>query len=149
MKKLLSTAVSLLLAVVASATDVTLVRLDGTGLVRDLSLVGRFELLDGGACYQLVARGGSEVIASGSLASLARISFVDESVTIDNPTALDAFSLEGRNVKVCKGDASVRIFGLGGILVRSSEDGKVSVNGLPAGVYIVVSGGKAAKIVVK
>ncbi|MBQ3634372.1 MAG: hypothetical protein II951_02010 [Bacteroidales bacterium] len=133
----------------ASATDLTLVRLDGTGLVKDLSLVGRFEILNGGTSYRLVARADGEEIVSGSIASLSRISFVPEDLVPDTPTALDAFTIDGSSVNARTNDVKVRIYGLGGALFRTSDNGSVSADGLPAGLYIVVSGGKAAKMIVK
>ena len=133
----------------ASAADVTLVNLDGTGAVYDLSLVGRFELTDGGTAYRLVAREDGAILASGSLASLSRISFVAEDLKPASPSSLDAFIVENGSLLSNTTDATVRVYSLGGGRIITSSYGNVSTLDLPAGAYIVVSGGKAAKIIVK
>jgi len=133
----------------AIAADVTLVNLDGTGVFYDLSIVGRFELTNGGTAYRLIAREDGALLASGSLSSLRRISFLDEDVRPIVTSVRNVFSLENGELRSSASDSNVRVYSLSGALVRTSSCGKVSTDGLPAGAYIVVSGGKAAKIIVK
>ena len=145
--RILSAAVALLMPLLSSAADVTLVNIDGTGVVSDLANVARLELTDGGASYRLVSLVDGSAIVSGSLSELRRLSFVDEELKGSEITA--AFEVSADGIASRSGSGEVRIYGLGGALVKVGADGVVSTDGLRPGVYIVVSGGKAAKVVVK
>ena len=142
-------AVALSIPVLTSAADITLVNIDGTGLVRDLDEVARMEFTDGGTAYRLVARADGSEIVSGSLDDLRRLSFVAEEINSGVETAVEAFSVDGEDITSRSGEGVVRIYGLGGVLVRTGEAGRVDTKGLKAGAYIVVSDGKAVMVRVK
>ena len=149
-KTILCTAVlSALCLARASATDVTLVRTDNTGLIRDLATVARFELSADRATYRLVALSDGGTIVSGSVATLQRLSFVDENIEPSAPTAINAFSVENGNVRSRNADRSVRVYSISGRLVRTGDAGSVSTSDLPAGLYILTDGTNATKMLIK
>ena len=130
---------------IGAKSEVCLVNTDNTVIISDFASVVRIEFSDDGTSYRLVARSDGGTIASGTVESLQRISFVGDDIEPINSTA---FSVVKGTVQG-KTNSSIRIYTISGRLVRCSSAGSILTTDLPAGLYIITDGVNASKMIIK
>ena len=153
MKKLSIFLVALLCGMQAAATDLVLVKSDGTQQSENIAAIGKWVFTDNGTTLQLLDKQGNS-LATELLDNIRKITFAEPSIPSAIESALQAGQIvvypnPVHNLLIVQGAETqpLRVFNLQGRIVKEATTNEVNVSDLANGTYLLQVGTQAVRFI--
>lgn len=154
-QKLFFSLLALLMGAQVAATDLVLVKIDGTQQLQDIATIGKWVYV--GDDLQLLSHDGS-VLAQEPVLNIRKITFAESSGT-DTPTSMENIQSTGvviypnpsQDVLIVSGieAQALRVFDMQGRLLKAENGTQVHVSDLAKGTYLLQVGTQVVRFIKK
>ena len=154
-QKLFFSLLALLIGAQVTATDLVLVKIDGTQQLQDISTIGKWVYV--GDDLQLLSHDGS-VLAQEPVLNIRKITFAESSGT-DTPTSME--NIQSTSVVIYPNPSqdmlivsgieaqALRVFDMQGRLLKAENGTQVHVSDLAEGTYLLQVGTQVVRFIKK